>query len=100
MDIKAYHRRVAQREADLRQQFPDGFLFVTSVNNAEKQLRAGTVHEVSVRNAARHLEEHTHEISTEAEIQAYEAHNAVVRETLISQRDAAKGQKLNIRIKE
>lgn len=98
-DIKGFHLRVAARKLELQQLYPDGFLYIVTREVVEKRMTAGAVHQVSVANAARFLTEGTHDIATDEQIRAYEAHNAVIRETLISAQNAAIGR-LNIRIKD
>ena len=48
-------------------------MYLTSLDNREHQISAGTVSEVGLAMAARHLCERTHEIATAEEIAAYQA---------------------------
>lgn len=98
-DVKAYHRLWAEKEAELHALYPSGFLFLTTVERVDIQQRAGTVHEVSVKNAARCLTERTHTISTPEEIEGHQRSNAIVRESLLSAQNAGAAQRLRIDIK-
>jgi uncharacterized metal-binding protein YceD (DUF177 family) len=72
MDIQRYFADVRAVQAKLAQQFPQGFLHLTSVYNRDKGTADGNVTIAAVDNASRCLAEATHRISTEAEITAYE----------------------------
>lgn len=73
MDLKAFWRDVIKKQGELEAAFHGGFVYLTSVDNREKNIAAGAVTEVTVASAARHLCERTHEISTPVEIEVYQA---------------------------
>jgi len=98
LDIKGFHIRVAAKHAELRGLYPHGYLYVVTREVAEKRQTAGAVHEVSVRTAARLLVENSHDIATPEQVDSYNAHNAVIRESLLAAQSAAAGGRLNVRI--
>jgi hypothetical protein len=73
MDLRALRRDILKKKTELEQAYPSGYLYVTSLDNREKNVSAGTVTEVNIPNAARVLTERTHAVSTPEEIEAYHA---------------------------
>jgi hypothetical protein len=71
MDLKAFRRDVLAKTTELKGTHLSGYLYLTSVDNRERQISAGTVTEVTLQNAARHLCERSHVISTPEEIESY-----------------------------
>jgi len=82
MDLKAFRRDVLKKQGELEAAYPSGYVYITTVNDSQRQIKAGTVSEVTLQNAARHLCERTHEISTPEEIAAYHARCAEARATI------------------
>jgi len=98
MDIRGYHIRVAAKTAELKALYPTNSLFVITREVAETRQVAGSVHEVSVANAARFLVQGSHEIASVEQTDKYLAHNAVIRESLLAGQNAKDGARLNVRI--
>jgi guanylate kinase len=73
MNLPDYFARLREHRAALEKQFPDGTLYLTSVQNAEKGTSEGSVAIVSTDVAARCLAESTHRIATDDEISAFKA---------------------------
>ena len=71
MDLKAFRRDVLAKTTELKGTHPSGYVYLTSVDNRERNIAAGTVTEVTLPNAARHLCERSHVISTPEEIESY-----------------------------
>jgi hypothetical protein len=94
MNVKLHNKRIAEKTAELDRTYPSGYLFVTSrdVGNS--------VTEVTTANAARHLVEDSHTISTPEEIEQYERRNAAVREQLQRTEIARNKPSLGITVRE
>lgn len=73
MDIPAFRAAIRAKRSELAADYPDGCLYVTSLNNRLYNTTAGKVCEVTVDNAARLLTQETHRIATESEIAAFKA---------------------------
>jgi hypothetical protein len=84
MDIKGFKRDCLNKTLELEGLFPSGYCYITLLDNREKQTRAGVVVEVSLMNAARHLCERSAELSSETEIQAYQARCAENRQQIVA----------------
>ena len=82
MDLKAFRRDVLKKQGELEALHPSGYCYITSLDDTQRQIRAGTVSEVTLPNAARHLCERSAELSTAEEIEAYHARCAEARATI------------------
>src|SRR4051812_12289705 len=72
--IAQFAQAAAKIRGELDEQFPDGFLYVTSLDNFAKLTTPGTVTQVSNDSAARLIVDKTHKVSTPDEIAGFEAH--------------------------
>jgi hypothetical protein len=84
MDIKGFKRDCSKKQAELELVHSSGYVYITSLDNREKQTRAGTVVEVSLQNAARHLVERSATVSTPEEIEGYQQRAEETRQTIIA----------------
>jgi len=98
MDIKAFNLDVLSTLRELQATHPSGFVYITSVKNREKTTSAGTVCEVSLPAAARHLIEHTHVLSTPAEIEEYQARCRENRAQIVAASKRHLNQELRISV--
>lgn len=71
IDLKDYWKRIRETERHLREQFPTGAVFVTSIENPDTRMPGGIVTSVTVATAARCIINRTHTVASEAEISAY-----------------------------
>ena len=67
-DVKQYYKDLNVERAKLETIHPDGFCFVISENNSQRNSTAGTVAHVSVENAAKGIIKGTHRQASVAEI--------------------------------
>lgn len=79
MDLRAFRRDVLKKQAELEAAFPSGYCYITSLEDSQRQLRAGTVTEVTLQIAAVRLCERTHEISTPEQLEEFHARQAEIR---------------------
>jgi len=87
-DLAEYYSAVRLQEDELRTTCPTGYTFVTSIRNISKGSAAGTVTEVSLKAAAKHLVDSTAKISTPEEVTAHQSRGAsfAVRMNAVEQR--------------
>lgn len=83
MDVRDRLRRKRAKGEELRLKHFSGFLYCTTVENRERRLKGGTVHQVSVENAATGIVEGILRESTAEEIVAYEQYCQQQREVLL-----------------
>ncbi len=79
MDTSLYYAGIRDKREALTRKRPSGFCLVMSVNNLEKNSKAGNVCEVSVQDAARLLTDGTHQLANDEEINAFRDQQAVER---------------------
>lgn len=72
--IAQFAQAAAKIRGELDSQFPEGFLYVTSLDNFAKLSTPGTVSQVTTDSAARLIVDGTHKVSTPDEIAGFEAH--------------------------
>jgi hypothetical protein len=71
MDLKAFKRDVIKKQAELEAAHPSGYVYITSLDNRERNLVSGTTTEVNLQNAAIALCWRSHEISSAEQIAEY-----------------------------
>ena len=71
MDLKRFRIDVQRKLEELQIAHPSGYVYLTSLHDSQRQMAAGTVTEVTLLNAAKHLCERSHEIATETEVEEY-----------------------------
>jgi hypothetical protein len=71
MDTKQLNQDIREAAAKLMQEYPHGYLHVTSISNRERNSTAGHTVEVSVAQAGKLLVENTHRVATPEEIAAF-----------------------------
>lgn len=94
MNVKLHMKRITAKMIELNALYPSGYLFVTSRTDTT------AVSEVTTANAARHLIEDSHTISTDEEIEQYKRRNAAVREQLQRTEIARSKPSLGITVRE
>jgi len=84
-NASAYFSAIRTEQARLERAFPDGFLYVYSIKNLMANSTAGTVSQVTTRQAAKHLCEATARVATPDEIAEFHARAQAYIERLQSQ---------------
>jgi hypothetical protein len=74
MDLRQYFMDKREEEAKLKQQFPEGVVYVTSKFYRERNSTAGAVFSATISNAARVITDGTHRVSEEPEIRSFLDH--------------------------
>jgi hypothetical protein len=82
MDLKAFRRDVLKKTTELEAIYPSGYIYITTVNDSQRQIKAGTTTEVTLALAAKHLCERSHELSTPEEIEGYRLRCEEARATI------------------
>lgn len=98
MDLKAFRRDVQRKLLELEAAHPSGYVYLTSLDNRERNITAGTVTEVTLPNAAKHLCERSHEISTAEEISAYQQKCEENRATIVAAGKRSTDRELRISV--
>ncbi len=79
MDLKAFRRDVQRKLLELEAAHPSGYVYLTSLDNRERNISAGTTTEVTLQNAAVTLCWRSHELSTPDQIEGYHQRCAEAR---------------------
>jgi hypothetical protein len=81
-DATAYFSAIRQGQAKLETLFPGGFCHVTSIRNPNAGSTAGTVTEVPLRIAAKHIVENTARIASDSEVSEFHARSRAFAERM------------------
>jgi hypothetical protein len=84
MDLKAFRRDISKALAGLESAHASGYVYITSVDNREKNIAAGTVTEVTLQHAATRLCERTHQVSTPEEIEGYHERGREIKAQIVA----------------
>jgi hypothetical protein len=72
MDIRGFRRDVNKKLTELQENHPSGYVYITSLDNRERNISAGTVTEVNLQNAAVALCQRSHALSSAEDIAGYQ----------------------------
>lgn len=78
MDLRQYFADKKEKEAELKQRFPDGVVHVFSLFYRERNSTPGAVYSATISNAARVITDGTHRVAEESEVAEF--HNRQERE--------------------
>jgi hypothetical protein len=84
MDLKAFRRDVQRKLLELEAAHPSGYVYLTSLDNRERNLVAGTTTEVNLQNAAVALCWRSHEISSAEQIAEYRQRCEEARQQIVA----------------
>jgi hypothetical protein len=70
-DVSEVYRIISQEKARLDNEYPQGYLFTTSVRNINRGTTAGVVAQVNTKRAAQTIVDGTHRESTREEIESF-----------------------------
>jgi len=83
MDTQQYYAILREQRETLAKQHPSGFCLVVSLDDPQRNVKAGAVCEVSVADCARLLLDRTHRVATPAEVEAYRDRQSVARARIV-----------------
>jgi L-amino acid N-acyltransferase YncA len=98
MNIKETARDIRERREQLDTAFPNGYLYICTIDNRERAVKGGAVSEVSSSVAAKHIVERTGRVATDAEIEDLHKRHAATRQLLQRQQAALAPRPLSVSV--
>jgi hypothetical protein len=83
LNPQKYFSAIADKRRELDAAYPNGFLYIASVRNLDRNTTAGSVSEVSTILAARGIIDSTHRLLTAEEVAAFEIAEEARRKLIV-----------------